>query len=83
MTEEGLLQKCRTTQSNSAFYYYIEKEEDRHEHSLMKCTKCGKIFPLQCRIAEQLTEHIGQEHHFFVRLDETVFYGRCESCTDL
>jgi Fur family ferric uptake transcriptional regulator len=80
MTEEGLMQKCRTAQSDSALYYYIEKEEDRHEHSLMKCTGCGKTFPLQCHTADHLVEHISLAHHFFVNLDETVFYGQCEVC---
>jgi len=80
MTQEGLLQKYRTAESDTAFYYHVCEDAESHEESLMKCTSCGRTFPLQCHAAEELADHIGHDHHFFVRLGETVFYGQCEAC---
>lgn len=81
MTADGFVQKYRTEVSETAYYYHLEGSVDSNEQSHMKCTSCGKIFSLECHSAEELAEHIGREHHFFVRLAETVFYGQCEVCS--
>ncbi len=80
MTEEGLLEKYRTAESDTAFYAQTRDDSATAGQSHMKCTSCGKTFPLQCHEAAELAEHIGHDHHFFVKLNETVFYGRCEAC---
>ena len=80
MVDDGILKKYRTAESESALYYHIGKPTEPLEQPLMKCTSCGKIIPLHCRAIQPLLEHIEDEHHFLVQMNETVLYGKCETC---
>ncbi len=80
MTAEGILQKYRTGESDMAFYFYVGEKRDSCERPLMKCTSCGKTFPLKCHTTEKMAEHIWDKHHFYVELETTMFYGKCARC---
>jgi Fur family ferric uptake transcriptional regulator len=82
MTKDGTLRKHRTAESDVAFYSHAGDDAAVNEQTRMKCTSCGRTFPLRCRAAEELARHIGHDHHFFIRLGETVFHGRCEACAN-
>ena len=81
MAEEGLLQKYRTSESDTAFYYYAGEKRDDRRQPLMKCTSCGQTFPLKCHTVEQMAYHIWDQHHFLIELDQTTLFGKCARCT--
>ena len=80
MTQDGIIHKYRTSETDAAMYFYLDDESGKNYDSHMKCTECGKIYPLQCHIAEEFAGHVEDEHHFVIHMDETVFYGKCENC---
>lgn len=80
LTAEGQLKKYRTGESNTAFYYYVGKREEAHFQTLMKCTACGQTVPLKCHTVEQLTDHVRDQHHFYIELESTMLYGKCAQC---
>ncbi|WP_250229265.1 Fur family transcriptional regulator [Anaeropeptidivorans aminofermentans] len=80
MTEAGLLHKYRTAESDTAFYYSREADGDSRELSHMKCTNCGKMFPLKCNVVEQMAEHVWNRHSFYIKLENTLLYSKCAQC---
>ena len=80
LTEQGSLQKYRTGESDTAFYYYVGEGEGDHLQPLMKCTACGQTIPLKCHAVERLADHVRTEHHFYIELGNTTLYGKCAQC---
>lgn len=83
LTEEGILQKYRTSESDTAFYYYVGEKAKDQPQTLMKCTACGQTVPLKCHTVEQMADHVWAQHHFHIDLENTTLYGKCAQCTAL
>lgn len=82
MTEEGLLLKYRTVESDTALYYYPGEKSNNYQ-SFMKCTSCGQTFLLKCHTVEQMADHVWDQHHFQIELENTTLYGKCAQCMTL
>lgn len=80
LTAEGHLQKYRTGESDTAFYYYTGEKEANYLQPLMKCTACGQTVPLKCHALEEMADHVRNQHHFYIELGNTTLYGKCAQC---
>lgn len=80
LEEEGVLIKYSPVDGASACYQYagISAKEAVHYH--MKCERCGKLFHLDCRFLDQISDHFSEHHKFDLNRFKTVFYGTCSDC---
>lgn len=80
LCEEGVLQRFRGENGKSVLYQYRAKS--CHEHFHLKCVNCDKVIHLDCHHIDHLTNHINEDHGFFVDPAKTVFYGVCAECRE-
>ncbi len=83
MTEQGILQKYKTANSEACLYQYIEPQSECHNHLHMQCEKCGMIIHLECDFMDEISHHIAKEHNFFLECKGSVLTGLCGNCKTL
>lgn len=76
---EGLVRKYIIDRNNSACFQYIG-DGNEHSHFHLLCTKCGRLFHLECREVNHLLKHIEDEHGFSVDISKVNLYGICKDC---
>ena len=74
LENENVIKKY--TDKKEATYQYIANEECKN-HIHLKCLKCNRIIHLECNDAVKLSNHIKDEHNFYI--DSTIF-GLCKEC---
>lgn len=79
LIDEGKVQKFITGAGEPACFQYVTCE-NHHEHFHLKCSGCGKLVHLECRLTEDLLQHVSDEHGFAIDSTKTVLYGTCKSC---
>ena len=77
LVESGVVRKFIT--GDSACYQYGETCENNHFH--LKCTKCDKLYHVDCSFLSELSGHIKSHHSFTVDNSRTVMYGICQKCS--
>ncbi len=80
LEDEGLVKRTSKTGSREVFFQYTAAPECR-ECLHMSCKKCGKIFHMHSKEAEQLVK-LAQKDGFTVDKSETVLYGICGLCRE-
>ena len=50
------------------------------EQGQLSCTRCGKVFPLDCSMLQEFSAHVEEHHGFAIDQRKTVLYGLCASC---
>ena len=79
LSKDGNAKKFFTGDNDAFCYQYIDGEECANHYHL-KCTKCGKLFHMQCDFIDRMAEHIYNDHKFTVEKTKIVIYGLCEDC---
>lgn len=74
--QSGQVRKYATERG---FRYKYVRETERTCFQLV-CSRCGTRIDLSCRKAENLIDHIYEEHRFNLRHGTVVFYGTCSNC---
>lgn len=65
-------------ESKQAIEYQYSDNCNNHLH--LKCLKCNKLIHLNCKMAEELIEHINNNHGFSINLNNSTIYGLCKEC---
>lgn len=80
LISEGAVRKYVTEEGKSACYQYIDENMNCGEHFHLKCTRCNRLFHVDCDYLNELGNHIFEHHKFTVDNTKTVLYGICEEC---
>ncbi len=80
LVEQGVVRKYTVDQNTGACFQFVEHDTKCREHFHLKCEKCGRLIHLECEALSELSEHIRNEHGFFIDPLRTVFYGVCRDC---
>lgn len=81
LVKDGKIVKI-PTQSGS-FLYQSEKCDSCHEqHCSLMCIECGKVIHMDCNELSKLSDHVEEEHGFFIDHFKTVIYGKCAECNN-
>ena len=78
--EEAAVRKFKLDESTSACYQLSDSQKGCHNHYHLKCTVCGKLLHAECDFLNELSQHIFNDHNFYVDSEKTVLYGICEDC---
>ncbi len=78
--QEGVLRCYTDGDTSKRLYQYSGEHCDSHFH--LKCSGCGKVVHLECRIGDELLRHISSDHGFFVSAGRSVLLGECSSCIE-
>lgn len=81
MVLSGLVQKIITDGEATCYQYIGDGQCLQHAHFHLKCLCCGKLIHMECRLVEELSEHIREEHDFEMQPLRTTFYGTCGACS--
>jgi len=79
LAEERKLIKASIEGYSGNCYRYIP-EEERNLFSL-KCEDCGSVVNIKCPELAHLCSHVVEEHHIKINPVKTMFYGKCEECS--
>lgn len=79
LNEEGIINKYIFEKGNKMTYRLIEEKDKCSPHLHMICTKCNKLFHLDCN---EIEKHISSEHNFKIDNCKTVIYGLCKKCIE-
>lgn len=79
LTDERKLIKASIEGYSGNCYRYIP-EEERNLFSL-KCEDCGSVVNIKCPELAYLCSHVVEEHHVKINPVKTMFYGKCEDCS--
>ena len=63
-----------------ATFQYIEDGHHCEQHLHLQCTKCGRIFHLECDFMGEIATHIQREHGFYIECKKSIIYGICKDC---
>ena len=80
LADEGLLRKYFIEEGVGACYQYQGSEAGCSEHFHLKCTKCGKLFHVDCDFLSEIGVHVFEHHQFRIDNSKTVLYGVCKNC---
>ena len=83
LVESGMVNKYNLSQSSSAFFEYVDREESCHQQTCFhcKCQACGILIHLKCGEMEEMQHHLLKGHGFSLDPVHTVLYGLCQGCT--
>ncbi|MBE6648398.1 MAG: transcriptional repressor [Ruminococcaceae bacterium] len=68
------------TQAGSFLYQYEQCDSCHDQHCSLMCIECGRVIHMDCDELLKLSEHVKEEHGFFIDHFKTVIYGKCISC---
>lgn len=81
MKQDGLVARINVEAQPGACYRYAESG-DSEDCSYIQCEKCGEVTRMECHHLEELYDHVNSDHHFSINPKKTVFYGKCERCSE-
>lgn len=79
---EHIIIKYPDLKSDKAVYQFAGEEKKCAEHLHLKCTKCGKIFHLDCDFMDEFKEHLFDEHGFRLQCSGDMLHGICKECEE-
>ena len=80
LTDAGLVRRYSPAEGASACYQYVGDRKDCSRHYHMVCSRCGRLFHLDCDQLMELSEHIREHHGFVLDCERTILYGTCAEC---
>ena len=75
-----LLGSAHAQKGKQATFQYIEDGHHCEQHLHLQCTKCGRIFHLECDFMGEIATHIQREHGFYIECKKSIIYGICKDC---
>lgn len=83
LTAEGKVEKYHIEGMKSACFCGTSASADADEDNLtMKCQACGEIVHFSCPDLSHLYAHFAEEHRISIDPRKTVFYGKCDKCSE-
>lgn len=80
LSQEGTVMKYVAKKGGQTVYQYVETEHHCEEHLHLQCTKCGRVFHLECHFMQEILAHVENEHGFLMQCKNSIIYGTCKEC---
>ena len=80
LLQSNIVHKYTDDDGKKSTYRYVGENSYCHEHLHLQCSQCGKIIHLDCEFMEEVIKHIDKKHHFSLKCDKSILYGKCEEC---
>lgn len=79
LEEQGYITRSIKEHSNETFFQYIHSPECNNSIHLT-CTRCGKIFHLDDKMAKDLSRSLKIKYGFEITKNKTMINGICINC---
>lgn len=76
----GCIRRSAPEGGGPAMYQFVPDAEACERHFHMQCVRCGELFHVDCRLFDELTEHMRDEHGFVIDARKSVLMGLCARC---
>lgn len=80
LVEEGCVLKHNDEGGSKSTFQYITPDGECCNHLHMICSRCGKIYHMDCEYMKELAIHIFEHHNFALDCKTSMLYGICNSC---
>lgn len=80
LNRTGNVRRIAPESGGSAEYQFVPDAEACGHHFHMRCGECGELFHVDCRLFEDLSRHMQQDHGFVIDARKTVLMGICRRC---
>lgn len=80
LIETGRIGKYFLENSDIPIYNYCGEPCHEKSHLHLKCIQCGSIYHVDCSFAEEIAEHLMNEHDFEIVSKYNVISGLCQKC---
>lgn len=80
LVEEGVVLRYAEETGDRAGYQYVGGKGGCHGHLHLKCSRCGRVYHLDCGFMEEIRRHIEGEHGFALKCESSVLFGECRNC---
>lgn len=77
---DGALRKSYA-EDNTAKYFYVEPCNDDN-HFYLECSKCHRIYHLDCKHLHTFAKHISKKHNFEISNYNLTISGLCSDCKE-
>lgn len=81
LESDGKIKRCSRNESRETLYQFYDLQSCRN-HIHLSCTKCGKIFHMENKVADTLVTDVEATEGFEISKGETTLYGVCRNCID-
>lgn len=79
LEKDGKIKRCSKAESRETYYQFYDLQSCRN-HIHLSCTKCGKIFHMENKVADNLITDVEETEGFEISKGETTLYGVCKDC---
>lgn len=79
LENDGKIKRCSKSGSRETFFQYYDLQSCRN-HIHLSCTKCGKIFHMENKVADNLVTDVEATEGFEISKGETTLFGICKNC---
>ena len=83
LVASGKIRKYVIEGEAGACFRYLQETAEQSGHVNLKCEGCGELYPMHCKMLEELGVHVEDEHAFRINPTKIVFYGTCKNCSDI
>lgn len=83
LVQQGVARKYSIDNDRGACYQYVGVNTECSEHFHLKCTCCGRLIHVHCKLLNRISEHVQETHGFTIDNSKTVFYGLCDRCREM
>lgn len=80
LNKTGNVRRIAPQEGGSTKYQFVPDSEACSRHFHMRCGDCGELFHVDCKLFEQLSEHMRMDHGFVIDARRTVLTGTCRRC---
>lgn len=80
LCREHIVIKYPDAENDKAVYQYAGEGAHCMEHLHLKCTRCGRLFHLDCDFMDELRQHLLEEHGFLLQCSGDLLHGLCQEC---
>jgi Fur family ferric uptake transcriptional regulator len=82
LVNDGAVRKYVIDGVSGACYQYVDEEDQLEEHFHFKCDECGGLIHFQCDELNNIQKHLLKNHGFNLNSLKTMFYGKCDKCSN-
>ena len=80
LADDRILRKQKVPGEDGFSYQYIQPDMGCSEHLHLYCSRCGKVFHLNCDFMQKIALHLHREHGFSLNCRDAMIVGLCEDC---
>jgi len=82
LSEDGSVLRIKSNADDRNYYQYVGSHVNCEDHLHMQCSECGRMFHLECRFMDDISDHLLTHHGFQINCQKSLLVGLCAQCQE-